>query len=50
MKSISRAGFYHLGSLALGSFILAVVWMIKIICEYLMRKATPLPGQQPSAF
>lgn len=29
---------YHLGSLAFGSFIVALVWMIRIIFEYIRKK------------
>lgn len=29
---------YHLGTIALGSFILAVIWVIRIIAEYLHQK------------
>jgi len=32
------ASFYHLGSIAFGSFILAVIWAIQIIMAYIDRK------------
>lgn len=37
-RSIWRAFFYHLGSMAFGSFILAVIWTIKYILMYISRK------------
>lgn len=37
-RSIWRAFFYHLGSLAFGSFILAVIWTIKYILMYISSK------------
>lgn len=37
-RSIWRALFYHLGSLAFGSFILAVIWTIKYILMYISKK------------
>jgi solute carrier family 44 (choline transporter-like protein), member 2/4/5 len=37
-RSIWRAFYYHLGSLAFGSFILAVIWTIKFILMYITAK------------
>ena len=35
---------YNLGSLALGSFILALIWMVRIIFEYFQKKLERLGG------
>lgn len=43
-RSIWRGVTNHLGSLAFGSLILALVWFVKLILNYVMRKLQPLPG------
>jgi hypothetical protein len=45
-RSIWRAFFYHLGSLAFGSFILAVIWTIKYCLMYLSRKLKDYKADQ----
>ena len=39
---------YHLGSLAFGSFILAVVWLIRIIFEYVAAQLKKAEGNNPA--
>ena len=38
MKGVKWAFQYHMGSIALGSFLLAVVWMLRAIFEYVAAK------------
>lgn len=39
-QAIKNTLFYHLGSLAFGSFILAVVQFLQLVCYYLEKQAT----------
>ena len=39
---------YHLGSLAFGSFILAVIWLIRLIFEYVAAKLKKMEGDNPA--
>ena len=38
---------YNLGSLLFGSFVLALIWMIRIIFEYIEKKIRSMNGDQP---
>ena len=38
LRSLRRTVVYHLGSIALGSFILAVVQFVRLVLEYLDKK------------
>jgi len=38
LTSIYYAFRYHLGSIAFGAFILAVIWMIKLILAYIAKE------------
>lgn len=49
-RSIWRAFFYHLGSLAFGSFILAVIWTIKYILMYISTKIKSINGSGSNCF
>ena len=40
---------YNLGSLAVGSFILAVIWMIRVVFEYFEKKVKSLMGDNSAA-
>jgi len=44
MKGLWWAFRYNLGSLAFGSMLLAIVWMIRVIFEYLDKKLKSLSG------
>ena len=46
-KSIGRATRYHLGSIALGSFIVAVVQFVRAIMEYVNKKTKKLQDTNP---
>lgn len=46
-KGIWWAFRYHLGSLAFGSFIIAVVTMLKVIFEYYAKKVEKMSGDNP---
>ena len=46
-QGISWAFRYHLGSLAFGSFLIAVVTMIKVIFEYFAKKYEKAAGDNP---
>ena len=37
MKAIGWGCWYHLGSMAFGSFVIAVVEMIRIVFEYIVK-------------
>jgi len=39
---------YNAGSLMFGSFLIALVWMIRVIFEYLQRKIVESQGGQPA--
>eukprot|EP01015_Nassula_variabilis_P032901 TRINITY_DN779_c0_g1_i6.p1 TRINITY_DN779_c0_g1~~TRINITY_DN779_c0_g1_i6.p1 ORF type:complete len:357 (-),score=60.90 TRINITY_DN779_c0_g1_i6:124-1155(-) len=45
LPSIKRAIFNHLGSLAFGSFILAIVWTVKLWLEYLAEQSRQAHNQ-----
>jgi len=45
--SIKRATYYHLGSIALGSFIVAVVQFIRFVLEYIDRKTKKMQDSNP---
>jgi choline transporter-like protein 2/4/5 len=47
LLSFKWALWYHLGSLAWGSFLIAVVTMIKVIFEYFAKKAEAASGNNP---
>lgn len=41
LKSISWMLRYHIGSLALGSLLLAMVWLLRILAQYLYVGESP---------
>ena len=42
MSSVKRAARFHLGSLALGSFITAIIFILRIVFEYIDQKTKKL--------
>jgi hypothetical protein len=46
-KGVYWAFRYHLGSLAFGSFLIAVVTMLKVIFEYYAKKVEQMSGDNP---
>ena len=46
-KSLEWAMFYHLGSLSLGAFLVAVVTLIRVIFEYLVWQTQKVSGTNP---
>jgi choline transporter-like protein 2/4/5 len=47
MGSVRRTARYHLGSIALGSFLVAVIQFIRLVLEYIDRKTKNMQEANP---